>query len=423
LGCSYVDPNPLGQIDGQGHNYFRSQNPYRLNSWAGFGEAYYQVTPDVKLTAGLRWTDDRKHFVEIPSWTLIAYKGYPIVGIVDQQWKEWTGRLVANWTPKLDFTDQSLFYGSYSRGYKGGGANPPGVIPICFDAGYMFCSTSPSDLTHPLTFKPEFIDAFELGTKNTLLDGAMTFNADVFYYKYQNYQISQIVDRTSVNLNFNATVKGAEVETTWEPVPGLRFNLAGGYENTRLANGSQAIDLMDRTAGHAGWLVVKPYFTETSNCIIPDYIVNEILANGYIFNACDDHRAIAPNGGAGFAKDLSGNQLPNAPPFTLSVGAQYTMPLSSDWAGTARADGYWQGNSFARVFNDKPYDQLHGYTNVNLTLIFTNQNGWQAMAYMKNVFNTTAITGAFLNSDDTGLTTNVFTTDPRLFGLRITKNW
>ena len=79
----------------------------------------------------MRWTDDKKHFVEIPSWTLIACKGYPVTGIVDQQWKEWTGRFVANWTPKLDFTDQSLFYGSYSRGYKGGGANPPGVVPLC----------------------------------------------------------------------------------------------------------------------------------------------------------------------------------------------------------------------------------------------------------------------------------------------------
>jgi len=37
---------------------------------------------------------------------------------------------------------------------------------------------------------------------------------------------------------------------------------------------------------------------------------------------------------------------------------------------------------------------------------------------MKNVFDTTAITRAFLNSDDTALTTNVFVTDPRLFGLR-----
>ena len=45
------------------------------------------------------------------------------------------------------------------------------------------------------------------------------------------------------------------------------------------------------------------------------------------------------------------------------------------------------------------------------------------MGYVKNVFDTTAITGAFLNSDDTGLTTNVFTTDPRLYGLRITKTF
>jgi outer membrane receptor protein involved in Fe transport len=460
LGCAYIDPHPLSQIDGQGHNYFRSENPYRLHSWAGFGEVYYQVLPDVKLTAGLRWTDDQKSFTEIPSWTVFEGEGYPVTGIIDQQWKELTGRFVANWTPKLDFTDQSLFYGSYSRGYKGGGANPPGVIPTILE--------SPSNETHPLTFKPEFVDAFEVGTKNTLLDGAMTLNGDVFYYKYQNYQISQIVDRTSVNLNFNATVKGAELEATWEPVAGLRFNFAGGYENATLDKGSKAIDLMDRTAGHSDWMVVKPFVTQTSNCIIPTYVINEDISafraqnggsnsvpasvaqndlmyygdgNSVLSRICLDTYSFgedpgdaagivtgfdpttAPNGGAGFDKDISGNQLPNTPPFTLSTGAQYTMPLSDDWATTARADGYWQGNSFARVFNDKPYDQLHGYANLNLSLLFTNQEGWQAMAYMKNVFNTTAITGAFLNTDDTGLTTNVFTTDPRLFGLRITKNW
>jgi len=457
FGCGWIDPNPIDHLDGQGHNYFRSENPYNLNSWAGFGEVYYQVMSDLKLTGGLRWTDDMKHFTEIPSWTAMAGKGYPIEGIADpsqgfinQQWKEWTGRLVANWTPKFEFTDATMIYGSYSRGYKGGGANPPGVIPL---AGFLPGQggfSSPSNATHPLTFKPEFVDAFELGTKNTLLDGAMTFNADVFYYKYQNYQISEIVDRTSVNLNFNAHVRGAEAEATWEPIPGLRFNMSGGYENATLDNGSQAIDLMDRTAGNKDWMVVKPFPTETSNCILPTVAVNEILSNPYnspayscleaysqgldpVTDAPYTHDPFpgyagfdpttAPNGGQGIDKNLSGNQLPNAPPFTLSAGAQYSMPVSADWAATARVDGYWQGNTFARIFNDKPYDQIHGYTNVNLSLTFTNQDGWQAMAYMKNVFDTTAITGAFLNSDDSGLTTNVFVTDPRLFGLRITKNW
>jgi hypothetical protein len=45
------------------------------------------------------------------------------------------------------------------------------------------------------------------------------------------------------------------------------------------------------------------------------------------------------------------------------------------------------------------------------------------MVYVKNLVDNTAISGAFLNSDDTNLTTNVFITDPRLFGIRITKNW
>ena len=133
--------------------------------------------------------------------------------------------------------------------------------------------------------------------------------------------------------------------------------------------------------------------------------------------------ATAPNNGEGFDKDLSGHQLPNAPPLTVSGGAQYTIPLTTDWAGTLRGDYYWQDYSWARVFNDNPYDRLRGYTNVNLSLIFTSQNGWQVMLYDKNVFNETAITGDFLNSDDSGLTTNVFLTDPKLIGIRVTKNW
>jgi outer membrane receptor protein involved in Fe transport len=463
LGCTYIDPNPLESIDGNGHNYFRSQNPYSLSSWALFGEAYYQISPDVKLTGGIRFTDDKKSFDLIPSWTLVLGAGYPVEGVVDQEWKEVTGRFNINWTPKLDFTDQTMVYASYAHGYKGGGANPPGVIPIpSFAAGIP--ATSPSNQTHPLTFEPEFNDAFELGTKNSLLDGQMTLNGDIFLYKYKNYQISQIVDRTSVNLNFDATVRGAEIEATYEPIPGLRFNLSGGYENATLNDGSHAIDLIDRTAGHSDWMVVKPFITETSNCILPKDVVNEILAGNslvtslttacvttYVKGAANSdptsgyvdpitgqsyvanpvgfpgysgfNPATAPNLGEGFDKDLSGNQLPNAPHITLSLGAQYSMPVSETWAGTLRGDFYYQSDSYARVFNDRPYDEIHGYTNLNFALIFTNQDGWQAMAYVKNVVDTTAITGAFLNSDDSALTTNVFVTDPRLFGIRLTKNW
>jgi len=482
FGCIYIDPNPLTSLNNKGHNYFLSQNPYALNSYAGFGEAYYNIFEDLKLTAGLRWTEDQKHFTDIPSELLVKGYGYPISGVVDQQWDQFTGRAVANWTPKLDFTDQTLVYGSYSHGYKAGGANPPGATLLTFghDSGQVV------NPLHPLTFKPEFVDAFEIGSKNTLLDGSLTFNADVFYYNYENYQISRIVDRTSINDNFDAHVKGAEVESTWEPVPGLRFNFAGGWEDTALAKGTKSVDLIDRAdiANHPGWMVVKPFVTQASNCVLPVYVVTELLqtvnSGGYTATglnmACtaaynadldpvtfrqyeaypgvlqnpysdptypgfDPHAGTsgdpytgqntlngvdygpAPNNGQGFDKNLSGNELPNAPPFTVSAGAQYTIPLTTDWAGTLRADYYWQDYSWARVFNDDPYDRIRGYTNLNLTLILTSQAGWQVMFYDKNVFNETAITGTFLNSDDSGLTTNVFLTDPKLIGIRVTKNW
>jgi iron complex outermembrane receptor protein len=456
---TYIDSNPLSQINGQGHNYFRSENPYALNSYAGFGEVYYQVAPDLKLTGGLRWTDDQKTFWNIPSWAFEAGGGYPVVGtsqyptgIVRQEWKEWTGRGVVDWTPKLDFTDQTLVYASVAHGYKGGGANPPGPIT---DFG-----SAQSSVEDPPTFKPEFINAYELGTKNTLLDGGLTLNGDVFYYDYKGYQISQIVNRTSINLNFDATVKGAELEAMYEPIPGLKFNLAGGYEDTRVNNGQSAIDLMDRTAGTPGWMVVRPFVDETQNCILPAYVVKQVLLTNVLPNplggglntVCDaaytpggalaainpltnaqdqgifaaanfNPATDAPNNGEGFSKNLGGNQLPNAPHFTTSLGADYTLPVSEDWAATLHSDFYWQSQSFARIFNDRPYDKLRGYSNVNLALILTSANGWQVMGYLKNVFDTTAITGAFLYSDDTALTTNVFTTDPRLFGVRVTKNW
>jgi iron complex outermembrane recepter protein len=475
-GCVYVDPNPLTNLNNQGHNYFLSQNPYVLNSYAGFGETYYNVAPDLKLTGGIRWTEDKKHFLDIPSELIAFGYGYPVTGQVDQQWDQLTGRAAANWTPKLDFTDQTLVYGSYSHGYKAGGANPPGAVLLIQLAGQGEIANP----IHPLTFKPEFIDAYELGTKNTLEDGGITLNGDVFFYNYKGYQISEIVDRTSINLNFDATVKGAELEASYQPIPGLKFNFAGGYEDTRVNDGQSAVDLMDRTAGNPGWIVVRPWVSQASNCILPKYVVAaNIIEQNYFPDICsqayanhvdpvtdyhfvpypaadngsltvpagypgfdplagtsgdpytgqnlDPYTGVdvgpATNNGEGFNKNVGGNQLPNAPHFTVSLSGEYTLPVSADWAATLHSDFYWQSQSFARVFNDRPYDKIRGYSTTNVALILTSASGWQVMGYLKNVFNVTAITGTFLNSDDSDLTTNVFLTDPRLFGVRVTKNW
>jgi iron complex outermembrane receptor protein len=467
--CVYFDPNPTGSLNNEGHNYYLNQNPYTLNSYAAFGDAYYNITNALKLTAGARWTVDQKHFIEIPSELLNQGYGFWDSGAVNQQWSQPTGRAVLDWTPNLPFTDQTLLYASVAHGYKAGGANPPGAI---FPE---YSSTKIPFVDHPLTFKPEYIEAFELGTKNTLLDSSLTLNGDIFYYNYTGYQISEIVDRTAINNNYNAHVEGAEVTANWEPLPGLKFNFAGGWEDTTAAGGDSGIDLMNRTAGTPGWMVVKTFPTEASNCILPDYVVAALLTEQASVNgeggigslACaaayNDHVdpvtgvpyvpnptgtsagrlpsggsfSVAPipagypgfnpltpayNNGEGFLENLGGHALPNAPPFTVSLGGEYSTPVSDDWAATFRSDFYWQADSWARIFNANPYDRLEGYTNVNVALILTSANGWQVMGYVKNVFNVTAITGDFLNSDDSALTTNVFLTDPRLYGIRVTKH-
>ncbi len=477
--CIYVDPNPIGSLNDKGRNYFLSKNPYRLISYAGFGEVYYEIADNLKLTGGLRWTVDKKHAPLVPSWLLASgvTGDYPVAESVDQEWSEPTGRVAIDWKPELSFTDETLLYASYAHGYKAGGANPP--PPVIATYGTFDPVTVTALQTHPKTFDAEFIDAFEVGMKNTLLDGRMTLNLGAFYYDYKGYQISQIVNRSAVNLNFDAEVWGLEVEADWRPMDNLRLGFKGGYQNTRLADGSAAIDMMDRTAGRDDWIVVKPFPTIPSNCVLPTYVAtqgglinvrpsyynsspNGICVDAYYsgydpltmlpyrenptkqysgVTAADGTRGesalrseyagyrgfdplSAPNGGAGFSKDISGNELPNAPNITATLMADYTIPLPNDWLVTLHSDFYYQSEAWTRVFNTDGYDKLKAYTNVNFAAIFNNEeSGLQVMAYVKNVFDRDSITGAFLNSDDTGLTTNVFLTEPRIFGVRVTKQW
>src|SRR3546814_8932329 len=74
------------------------------------------------------------------------------------------------------------------------------------------------------------------------------------------------------------------------------------------------------------------------------------------------------NGGAGLKTDLSGNELPNSPHWTVNVGAEYTIPFGTEWSATIRGDAYWQAKSWARVYNLNPYDRLRDWTNFNISL-------------------------------------------------------
>jgi outer membrane receptor protein involved in Fe transport len=396
--------------------------------------------------------------------------GYPTAGDVAVKSGEFTGRFGVDWQPKLDITDDSLLYAFYSRGYKAGGINPPtpgfATNEQLIDAGvttqaeidlytllrlYSSPGLELTAVNYGQTFKPEFVNAFEVGTKNVLMDGRLTLNADAFFYDYKDYQVSQIKDRTAVNENFDAKLWGSELSAEFEPIPNLRFNANLGWLETRIADGEKSIDPMNRTLGNPDYVVTKPWVQLPSNCVVPVHVAEQWLKiqGGvyYNYDMCGglggalgaqngdllkDPQTGAPydpatypelNGGAGFYTDLGGNELPNSPHWTLNVGAQYTVPFADEWAATVRGDLYWQAQSWWRVYNLDPFDRLEAWSNINFTVRIDGPDGLAIEAYVKNVFNNTALTGAFLNSDDSGLTTNVFTTDPRLIGLSVTKTF
>jgi iron complex outermembrane receptor protein len=443
----YVDHNSLENVEGDGHNYFRNQNPYKLDSAAAFGEFYWQATDALKITAGLRYTNDRKTFTPWPSHLLVQNllnSQYGPEADIKQDWQEFTGRLGIDWKPDLSFTDQTMVYAFYSRGYKGGGMNPP---PAKNPQPFLQAVT-------PATFDPEYVNAFEIGAKNTLLGGTLTLNGSAFYYDYKDYQVSKVVDRTIANEGFDATMWGAELEALWRPINNLRLNANLGYLKSKIGDGEYSLDIFNRTQGQDGWMVVTPFPQQTSNCVLPTaYVAQQIMDYRAMYSPVDHARyggdggglmtaclnfwmdpswttpspnvALYPeaNAGQGFLADVSGNELPNAPRWTISLGAEYTVNLPGGWEGTIRGDYYRQADSWARVYGEVS-DRLEGWQNANLSLTFARpEDDLTVQLYAKNIFDETPITDAFLNSDSTGMTTNVFTLDPRLIGLSIRKGF
>lgn len=455
-----------GATNGTGGNYFRSLSPYELDSSAVFGEVYYDLTDSLKFTLGLRYTDDKKEQEVIPTFLFTPAAAIPggnplaprpIVGASDDDggdgtinanFKETTGRVGFDWRPDLAFSEDTLIYAFYSRGYKGGGINPPQPA-----GANLF----------PQVFDPEFINSYEIGTKNTLAGGRLQANATGFMYDYEGYQITQIINRTSANFNIDTKIQGLELETIWNPASTLIINASLGLLDTEIQD-TWGIDVLDRRNGRADLVVLKNASTY-SNCVVSAQgyaavlgaIAINALPAGSTRGICNGALAAGvggtanleallgltgqsvtvtnSNGGSstfsaltpfdGEAKNLDGNSMPGTPETTFNMGVEYTWEPGSfgNWGLTGRVDYYRQADSFSRVWNT-PRDRLPSWDNLNVMLsLFNDEAGLRVDLFGKNIANEEVITGAYLTDDSSGLFTNIFLTEPRTYGISLTKSW
>ena len=426
VGLPPINVDPNNPPTGAGHNYYdsRTGGGY-LKSYAAFGEIYYDILPDLKLTLGGRYTTDQLYNISYPILLEVPGAGFPTTfcpagtsstTCLTQQhvtYREFTGRANLDWTPVLSFTDKTLVYATYSRGYKGGGFNTPCQIG---DVGST-AGTCP----YPSSYNPEFINAYEVGTKNTILGGAMQLNLTGFYYDYKGYQISEIVANSSVNLNINAKIYGVEFESIYSPIHNLTLNANVGYIHTRIDDGQSEVDQLDLNDGNAAYTLVKD--TSGHECLAPTAAAAGFIGAGAPAYGLSTLCGLSGANEYGVAHNIGGNKLPNTPPVTVSAGAQYVFELPADWRATLRGDYYWQDDSFARIFN-AVNDRLQSYHVVNATLTFANVGmGLDLQVFVKNAFNAQPITGTYLTSDTSGLFQNVFTLDPRTYGAQLTKRF
>ncbi len=434
--------------------YRNNSDSLHIKSYGLFGEAYYEFSDTVKFTAGLRYNNDKKSVRArttlasflAPYTSTNAYAS-PFFAAYDadagktgnQPWQErsvgfseWTGRAVLDW--KL--SDDNLIYASYSRGYKSGGINPP-LSPVFAVAE---------------AFDPEFVNAFEIGSKNVLMDGKLTLNATAFYYQYKGLQLSRIVARTSVNDNVDADIYGLELESIIRPTRELAINIGASYLHTKAGDtGDRLFNPRDPSAGRSDAVIIKD-ITNGANCVAISNAGSAAAVNGFVtavnaqlglrapasfgpnsgvnangaFSICSVLTGAAATSGAalggititnGVPVNIKGHRLPQAPNYKFSVGAQYTIETSNGMTIVPRADFTYTGESYGNIFNGK-VNQINSYTQTNAQVQLNGQDDkWYLRAYVQNLFDNASITGLYVTDQSSGNYTNIFTLEPRRYGV------
>ena len=458
-----------------GTPYYRNHSDdLTVKSYGLFGEVYFDISDKLKLTGGLRYNNDKKKvrarttladFLVPYSQTTDAFES-PFVGSLDAdpgipgnqlfqnrevKFNEITGRAVLDYK----ITDDNLIYASYSRGYKSGGINPP-LQPI---------------FAAPESFRPEQVDAFEIGSKNTFGDGALQLNLTAFYYKYKGLQLSKIVARTAVNENVDADIYGAEVEAIIRPDPDWMINMGFSYLHTEVKGDTFNSDPRDFGGGRSDAVIIKD-ITNASNCAVGSTSGNAAGVNAFVntintvinaglvpgvaaganlqpttafpadgniastgaFGLCSVLEAAAAGafigggvdpaafGGieyfaAGVPKNIKGNQLPQAPQLKFSAGVQYTMNFDNGMSLVPRVDIAYTGESFGSIFNGN-VNRIKGYAQANAQIQLNGTDDrWYVRGFVQNLFDSNSETGLYVTDQSSGLYTNVFTLEPRRYGI------
>ncbi|MDE0158385.1 MAG: TonB-dependent receptor [Gammaproteobacteria bacterium] len=177
-----------------------------------FGQAEYSLHEDWTLIGGVRYTHDEKNF-ETENRTsgvfvtpAANFTREAVGGLTNRKEDLISAKLELDWHP----TEDLLVYGSVSRGTKAGG----------FNNGFYSIPTP-----EQVPYGDETLYAFEIGMKNTFLDGRARLNAAAFYYDYSDFHTYNWNGLGGAISNSDASSYGAEVEFAITPADRLNISV------------------------------------------------------------------------------------------------------------------------------------------------------------------------------------------------------
>ena len=119
---------------------------------------------------------------------------------------------------------------------------------------------------------------------------------------------------------------------------------------------------------------------------------------------------------SGIATNIRGNKLPGAPNVKFSAGVQYAAPIGS-LVLTPRFDLNFTGRTDGTIFNGL-VDKIPSFTQLNAQLQLDGPDKkWFIRGFVQNITNDDSVTGLYVTDQSSGNFTNVFTLEPRRYGI------
>lgn len=299
-------------------------------TFAIYGSVEYSVDKWT-FAAEARYSDEKKRFLQAPDPVSNGPEFFYDLPSVPSEALFEPGNfsfITPRFTVQYQANADSQIYLTAARGAKAGGFNR--IV---------------TNFAEEQAYDPEFNWTFEIGSKNTFLDGTLQLNLSAFYIDWTDMQITgrqRDAAITDVNIITNiggVTTWGVEMEGVWQPVDPLQISFAFSHVAPRVDDG-----VIFQEAVNGGWCT-------------PD--------------VCD------PNG------DIGGNTLPRTPVTQATTGIQWTDSLTDTMDYFLRTDISYQGKQYASFLNA---GFVGGRTLVNASIGVT-ADSWDVQIWTRNLLN------------------------------------